>query len=256
MVDVLTDGWHIFRVEAVAFHRSFPEIWLPMPNDILPFREFDKEGDVRIYHNGLLPHWRQPHCTYFVTFRFADSVPRQVVEEAKEDLHRWLKAHDINPFIDGWQDQLSRLRPDQQRAYANLSDERVNISLDECLGKCWLRDRALRNLVANAIRHFHGQRVLAGEFVIMPNHVHALLRPLPGFELEDLLHSIKSYTALQINRAIGQTGALWQRESHDHIVRDGDELQAYQDYIAGNAMKAGLPESDYLHIRATYRLEE
>ena len=43
----------------------------------LPFREFDESGEVRIYYHGILPHWRQTGCTYFVTYRLADPYPHR-----------------------------------------------------------------------------------------------------------------------------------------------------------------------------------
>ncbi len=89
----------------------------------------------------------------------------------------------------------------------------------------------------------------------MPNHVHALLTPMDGFELEDILHSIKSYTANKINQVLNQRGHFWQRESYDHIVRDTEQLQAYQDYIAANPSKAKLSKGEYILSRAEYRVE-
>jgi REP element-mobilizing transposase RayT len=86
----------------------------------------------------------------------------------------------------------------------------------------------------------------------MPNHVHALLRPLPGFALEDILHSVKSFSAQAINRVLGRTGTLWQEESYDHIVRDERSLRQIQAYIRDNPVKARLKEGTYLLASADY----
>jgi REP element-mobilizing transposase RayT len=88
----------------------------------------------------------------------------------------------------------------------------------------------------------------------MPNHVHVLLTPITGFELEDILHSIKSFTATKINRILGRAGQLWQRESYDHIVRDINQLQAYQEYIAANPRKARLTPDEYTVSQSNYYL--
>ena len=71
------------------------------------------------------------------------------------------------------------------------------------------------------------------------------MRPLNGFELEDILHSIKSFTANQINKRIGGAAEFWQRQSYDHIVRDFEQLEAFQAYIAANPVKAGLQNDQY-----------
>ena len=87
----------------------------------------------------------------------------------------------------------------------------------------------------------------------MPNHVHALLTPIEDHELEDILQSIKGFTAREINQALKRNGGLWQRESYDHIVREAEQLQAYQQYIAANPSKANLRAGEYILSTAEYR---
>lgn len=88
----------------------------------------------------------------------------------------------------------------------------------------------------------------------MPNHVHALVTPLDGFPLEDVLHSIKSFSANRINQTLGKQGQFWMSESHDHVVRDGEELLRIQGYIRGNPEKAGLDAADLILWQAEYEL--
>ena len=58
-----------------------------------------------------------------------------------------------------------------------------------------------------------------GAFVVMPNHVHTLLRPL--ISPSQLLQSLKGFTARHANKLLGRTGeSFWQRESYDRWVRD------------------------------------
>jgi hypothetical protein len=221
----------------------------------IPFRDFDERGEVRIYDHGILPHWRQRGCTYFVTFRLADSLPVALLQDIEHQRTFWLKARGVSPEDRNWKRRFALLPTDQRREYERLVGRLLNKSLDECHGSCALRDPAIGNKVALALDHFHGQRVLTGNYVVMPNHVHALLTPMDGFELEDLLHSIKSYTAHQINRALGRVGRLWQRESYDHIVRDAEQLEAYQGYIAVNPGKAKLGIGEYILAHAEYQTQ-
>ena len=83
-------------------------------------------------------------------------------------------------------------------------------------------------IVEQALRHFDGERYWLGHFVVMPNHVHLIVRPIMGHELSDILHSWKTFTAREINRRIGGGGQLWQHESFDHIVREEHELEQVQ----------------------------
>jgi len=95
--------------------------------------------------------------------------------------------------------------------------------MDRGYGTCQLAQPEIAELVADALQHFDGERYLLGSFVIMPNHVHALVRPVMGHELSKILHSWKSFTATQANRRLQRTGTFWQEESFDHIVRDEQE---------------------------------
>ena len=218
----------------------------------IPFRGFDERGEVRIYHHGILPHWRQRGCTYFVTFRLVDSLPAPVLRELEHQRNQWLGCRGIQTSQPGWQSKLARLPPEERRAY----ERHVAVLLDKFLdvghGACVLQQPSIAALVDSALNHFHETRVLAGDFVVMPNHVHVLMTPIDGFELEDLLKSIKGFTARQMNQELSSSGPVWQRESHNHIVRDAEQLEAFQRYIAANPQQAGLRSDQYIHSAATY----
>lgn len=220
----------------------------------IPFRGFDERGEVRIYSHGILPHWRQLGCTYFVTFRLADSIPKLIVKEIEHERILWLNARGIKPADHDWKVHFAKLSMNDRRLYEKLVGRLLNRSLDECHGSCVLRNRSIGATVVEALEHFHGSRVWTGDFVVMPNHVHAILTPIDAHELEEILHSIKSYTAGKINRTINQVGRFWQRESYDHIVRDSEQLGAYQQYIAANPSKAKLTVGEYILSHAEYQL--
>jgi REP element-mobilizing transposase RayT len=82
-----------------------------------------------------------------------------------------------------------------------------------------------RTIVLNAWRHFHNARYELFAICVMPDHVHALFQPWPKNEahvdettfwsLTDLMRSLKSFTAREINRAEHKTGAVWEKETFD-----------------------------------------
>ena len=76
--------------------------------------------------------------------------------------------------------------------------------LDRGNGECLLRAPEISKIVADSLLFFDAERLDTGDFVVMPNHVHVLMTPHAGFELENVLHSIKSFTANHINR-LGRT---------------------------------------------------
>ena len=81
---------------------------------------------------------------------------------------------------------------------------------------------------------FNGQRYALGEHVVMPNHVHAPVQPLDDHNLETILHSWKSFSANQINKASGSLGRVWHQESFDYIVRSPAQLAHFEEYIRKN----------------------
>ncbi|MEM6506461.1 MAG: class I tRNA ligase family protein [Planctomycetota bacterium] len=104
-----------------------------------------------------------------------------------------------------------------------------------------------KQIVIDACKHWHNQRLDLHQMVVMPDHVHLLITPLRDqnsdwYKLADLMHSIKSFSATEINKQRGGSGKLWQQEYHDRIVRDEDELLEKWDYIINNPVKAGLVE--------------
>jgi putative transposase len=221
----------------------------------IPFCGFDEQAEVRIYRNGLLPHWRQTGCTYFVTFRLADSIPKGVADELNYERRLWLGHRGIDSESANWKQGFAKLPKAERRSYERLVGNMLNKSLDECLGSCSLRSPIAAKKVHAALVFFDGSRLLVGDYVVMPNHVHVLMTPINGFELEDILHSIKSFSASRINLQLKTSGQYWHRDSYDHIVRDFEQLVAYQEYIAANPSKAGLREGEYVHVRAEYRAE-
>jgi thiamine-phosphate pyrophosphorylase len=76
--------------------------------------------------------------------------------------------------------------------------------------------------------------------VVMPDHVHAILKPAVGVELDRIMKGTKGASARKIHLLRGETGQLWQDESWDRIMRDQNELDEKIEYCMNNPVKAGL----------------
>ncbi|WP_166442571.1 transposase [Phragmitibacter flavus] len=202
--------------------------------------DFDKPITVT---RQQLPHWTQQHVTYFVNFRLADSVPAPLLRSWEEQRTIWLRVHGITYDSENqWRHKLQTLPEALRREFRTRFTQTFERMLDDGHGSCLLRNPESRNVVENALRYFHNERYTLGRFVIMPNHVHALICPQGEHALKDILHSWKRFTARKINEALGRKGELWQSESYDHIVRDEAELQRIENYILQNPLKAGLQD--------------
>ncbi len=219
------------------------------------------DAGATIYVRNL-PHWRQPGATYFVTFRTWDSIP-----EATWEL--------MNKEAIDWERRLAKRQNDESllkeyRIFRRRFQTRIEAILGKCHGACLLRDPDYRMEVTKALEFYVtrasrsaqcvGTAARTGRpelprskvpqydldaFVVMPNHVHLAIRPLPGFELEDILGRIKSYSARQIHEKLGATGRFWMEESFDHIIRDEANYVKTIRYILKNPIKANLKEQEY-----------
>jgi Rad3-related DNA helicase len=198
----------------------------------LLFTPFDPDAPVGIYGRHL-PHWRQAGTTYFVTFRLADSIPQAKLGQWEREMTEWLKR---NPEPHTAQ---------QKAEYHEQFTERFQRWLDTGMGRCWLRKAELSAIVEGALRHFDGERYVLGHYVVMPNHVHVLVRPVQGGLLRYVTHSWKSFTAHRINEIIGRSGQLWQDESFDCIVRNEAQMEKIGFYIRENPQKAGLKPGEF-----------
>ena len=81
--------------------------------------------------------------------------------------------------------------------------------------------------------HYPG--VFVDNSVIMPNHVHILLRiqheggrAMRAPTISQIINQLKGYSTKQIGRAI------WQRSYYDHIIRDEADYTARYNYILDN----------------------
>jgi REP element-mobilizing transposase RayT len=84
----------------------------------------------------------------------------------------------------------------------------------------------------------------------MPDHVHLLIQPWPTTDddrgkgafwaLSELLHSIKSFSAHNINELEKRSGPVWQKEHFDRYVRSDHDLQEKFHYILQNPWRAGV----------------
>lgn len=74
----------------------------------------------------------------------------------------------------------------------------------------------------------------------MPDHCHVLLTVLPNHELPKLVHSIKSYSANQVNSLRNSSGALWQEGYRDDVPHNYDAVLGLMRYVEDNPVNAGL----------------
>ncbi|WP_459923059.1 REP-associated tyrosine transposase [Desulfatiferula olefinivorans] len=120
--------------------------------------------------------------------------------------------------------------------------------LNKGYGSCLLRDKDMAKIVVDAWAFFHGKRYDLIAYVVMPNHVHVLIKTYEGFPLSDVIHSWKSFTAHEFKKRLEEGGKcgrdtrapIWQRDYYDRFIRDEKHFTQAINYIHENPVKAGL----------------
>jgi REP element-mobilizing transposase RayT len=182
-------------------------------------------------HGEHLPHWTCKGAVYHVVFRLADSVP-----QAKLDL--WAAER---RSIEEQAGNSAQPKAEEALRQARLRHrEEVDAYLDAGHGACSLRKPEIAEIVANALKHFDGDRYRLHAWCVMPNHVHIVVEPLGDNELSNIVHSWKSFTANVINRRLGLSGAFWQADAYNHIIRTQQEYDYQVGYVWHNPDKASL----------------
>jgi putative DNA methylase len=186
------------------------------------------------HSRGYLPHFDGGEIPQFITFRLGDSMPQGLLERWREELAR--------EAPDNWEVALRR---------------RVELYLDQGYGKCYLRDERVAAMAQNALLYFDGERYRLAAWVVMPNHTHFLLTPLPKYPLGGIMHSLKSYTAHRANKILRRAGQFWQEDYYDRYLRDYEHYVKTVAYIENNPVKARLCErpEDWPYSSARVRLK-
>ena len=125
--------------------------------------------------------------------------------------------------------------------------KRLEQYLDSGAGACYLKNAKIADMLAEALRRFDSDRYRLFAWCIMPNHVHVVVQPMDNFQLQDILHSWKSYSSQMANRILGRKGTFWQREYYDHLLRERELGRAIA-YTAENPRKAGLHNWKWVYV--------
>jgi putative transposase len=176
------------------------------------------------HERGYLPHYDVPNVTQFVTFGLADALPpnalARILEKADEKAQRRI----------------------------------LEFELDRGHGSCWLSRPEIAEMVQAALLHFHGERYELRAWVVMGNHVHALVR-VTDIPLAKLIESWKSFTSHKANKLLKRAGKFWADDYFDIHVRGAAHEEQLVRYIEQNPCKAKLARDpkDWLWSSARFR---
>jgi putative transposase len=111
------------------------------------------------------------------------------------------------------------------------------------------RDATADLLVKTLLRYRTQGKYLLHEFVVMPDHLHALITPSHEVSLEKAVQFIKGGFSFQLKAKM----PIWQASFTNHRIRDEEDFQRHREYIRMNPVRARLvrkPE-EYRHSSAS-----
>jgi len=171
------------------------------------------------HSRGYLPHFDGIEISQFITIHLADSIPQKVIKR--------------------WKEELKSLSYDQERI---LLQRRIEKYLDLGYGEALLKHASVATMVQNSLLNFDGKRYRLFAWVVMPNHVHSLMTRFENYELKDIFHSLKSFTAHEANKMLRRSGQFWIEDYFDRYIRNQEHFRRTIQYIENNTVKARLCE--------------
>ena len=178
-----------------------------------------------LWHSrGYLKHYEGESVYQLITYRQDDSLPKSVLKKIDNEV-----KHEDMEKID-----LKRRKL-------------IEKYLDAGYGSCLLGIPKVAEAVIENWKFFDGVRYELISGVVMPNHVHVLVKIYPNWALGKIVWTWKKYISKFIYQenviaasACGAPDKIWQREYWDRFIRDEDHYKSAINYILENPYKAGL----------------
>jgi putative transposase len=229
---------------------------------------------MKEYYRHRLPHFQQPGQAYFITWSIKDAVPPKALIRYSNELHilrSEILLHQRNKSGTTPQDNkhgivkndflsddfvinqdssslTSELRMRYyilRKKYLKAYDDILNANLNPIVNLCSPDNL---QIIKETLHYWSGKKIENYAFCIMPNHVHWVLRlhvrdeDGNAISLQDILYSVKRFSATQINKSESRNGCLWQAESFETTIRNDKHLYNAIEYTLNNPVSAGLVE--------------
>lgn len=181
-------------------------------------------GAPEEWHARNLPHRDKEGLVQSITFRLADSLPQEIIQQIESE--------------------LKTIADKDKKAEKRKKYEKW---LDNGYGCCALANPVMAQVMLDALQHHDGDRYNLLAWSIMPNHVHVLIKA--NNSLTKIIQSWKSFTgkwALANNKKYNlgipkDAETFWMSEYFDRFIRDEDHFNNAIKYILENPKKGNLP---------------
>jgi type I restriction enzyme R subunit/putative DNA methylase len=195
----------------------------------------DIASDAKAVYRHL-PHRDEWHLVQMITFRLADSLPREKLHQLEAELGKFVISEDER---------------DQRRR------TQIEAWLDAGTGSCALRQPEMARVMEEGFLRADGERYRLLAWCVMPNHAHVLIQQWAP--LADIVRSWKAYSgrwasahaaqllpgrwgagSAKASSKTSRTFRFWQPGYWDRFMRNERHFSATIEYIHYNPVKAGL----------------
>ena len=119
----------------------------------------------------------------------------------------------------------------------NIKQFKIDNILDKSSNGAYLNDDAL-SFLYDFFMDLDDDIYDLVSFVIMPNHIHMLFKQIKPIDVT--IRTIKSKSAIGINKLLGRNGKFWASDYYDKVIRDEEHFNKVYNYIKNNALRVGL----------------
>lgn len=191
-------------------------------------RHYLRRDDTIEVHGVKLPHWNQEDIYVFLNFRLGDSLPQQKLNQLKSERNIWMLSHP-----QPWSQQT-------ENEFHRKFSHRIEQWVDKGYGCCFFRNSFPTSILVATMLHDDGIKYELVAYVVMPNHVHALVRMFENIRVETLMQEWKSISSHKLKKQFGSEWCDWMENYFDRAIRDENHLNNVISYIYKNYCRGGI----------------
>jgi putative transposase len=194
------------------------------------------KNEKEIYRRHL-PHIQPKGGLFFITWTLKGSIPKSKLLTIKKEYESLINK------VDKTDEEIKKIKILARKNYINNIDKMLS---ENYTGPHYMKDERIAKIVTESLHFWDNKSIELYCYCIMSNHVHSVFRLLEGSEtdfekrLDEIMHSIKRFSAREANKILNRQGQFWEEESFDYLIRNQQELERIIEYILNNPVKAGL----------------